>query len=95
MNNRITERELRQIIENNVRRFLFEENEDDDIMIQLKDPGFNQAEVARYLIKTIWKGMDEDTARSLLSKKIRGVISIKPEEKHTIKMAVHDIIKIQ
>ena len=98
MNNRITERELRQIIENNVRRFLFEEEEDggaNKLIKQLREPGINQAEIARDLIKDVWSGMDIDTARSLLSKKVRGEISINDREKYAIKKSLSSLFKMQ
>ena len=84
---RITENRLRQIIAENVRKVLREDNSEDDeeIFKQLKAPGINQAEVARHLMATVWGDMDEDTARSLLSKKVRGVISMTEEEMNAIK----------
>jgi SOS response regulatory protein OraA/RecX len=89
----ITENQLREVIETNVRRILFKEDED-KIVQQLRQPGINQAEIARYLMQTTWEGMDEDTARSLLSKKVRGEISMTDSEKSAIKRALDGIIKM-
>ena len=89
---KITESQLRQLIESNVRKILFED--EDKIIQQLRQPGINQAEIARYLIQTTWSGMDIDTARSLLSKKVRGEISMTETEKSAIKRALDGIIKM-
>ena len=89
---KITEGELKHIIECNVRKHLFEDNE--KIIDQLNRPGINQAEIARHLIKNVWSDMDEDTARSLLSKKARGLISITDEEENIIKQALNSIVKM-
>jgi hypothetical protein len=92
---KITERQLKTIIEESVRRVLLEkETEKTDIISQLKQPGINQAEVARHLISTVWSGMDEDTARSLLSKKVRGEISITDSERNAILNSLRNTIKV-
>jgi len=92
---KITENQLRAIIEQNVRKVLLErEEEKTDIISQLRQPGINQAEVARHLISTVWTDMDEDTARSLLSKKVRGEISITDRERGEILTSLRKTIKV-
>ena len=94
MKYRITEKQLKAIIESNVRKVLYEEDETNKVIAQLRQPGINQAEVARDLIKTVWGGMDIDTARSLLSKKVRGEISMTDAEKSAIKRSLEGTIKM-
>jgi len=93
----ITESQLKQIIESKVRQALTEgeaTGERAKLIAQLKQPGINQAEVARALIKTVWSGMDEDTARSLLSKKVRGEIALNDQEVSTIKRSLGSTLKL-
>ena len=95
MKYKITESRFKEIIAENVRKYLFETDGDTNVVIdQLKQPGINQAEVARDLIKTVWTGMDIDTARSLLSKKVRGEISMTEEEKNAIKRSLETTIRM-
>jgi hypothetical protein len=85
----LKESEIRKIIETYVREYLTEEENNSNIekrsqisniRASLKANGLKQADIARHLIKTVWTGQSEDTARSHLSQIARGVLNPNPQE---------------
>lgn len=89
MSKTITESKIRSIIENIVIQVLSEsdnehigsdELDDRELLNKLRDPGINMAEIARYT----FPDLDEDSARSRLSKISRGVLPLTPELKSKI-----------